>query len=216
VLAATFDESGQAVDQKMEPYRVRVKSEELERLERDGIVYVQRLPVKKPGAYQFRVAVRDLGSNQIGSANEFIEVPDLNKGRLALSGIVLEGAEVAGQKATGARSGPAVREVHGGMQLSYSLFIYNALLDKRSGRTQLETRMRLFHDGRVMYEGQVKQESPTDQVGKEEKRFQVKGEMQLSNKIAPGDYVLQYIVTDRLAQKEPATVAQWIDFRVIP
>jgi hypothetical protein len=181
---------------------------EFEGVERDGIVYVQRLPVKKPGAYQFRVTLRDLGSNQIGSASHFIEVPDLNKGRLALSGIVLEGAGAAGQKTTGARSGPAVREVHGGMQLSYSPFIYNARLDQRSGRPQLETRMRLCHEGRIMYEGKVKQESPSDLEGKEEKRFQVKGEMQLSNKVTPGDYLLQYIVTDCLAKKDHATVAQ--------
>lgn len=42
--------------------------------------------VKKPGAYQLRVALRDVASGRIGSAWQFVEVPDMSQGRLALSG----------------------------------------------------------------------------------------------------------------------------------
>ena len=37
-----------------------------------------------------RVALRDRNSEKVGSANQFIEVPNLKKERLTLSGIILE------------------------------------------------------------------------------------------------------------------------------
>ena len=52
------------------------------------------MPVKKPGGYQLRAVVRDSGSQRLGSAMQFVEVPDVKKGRLTLSSIVM-GAELA-------------------------------------------------------------------------------------------------------------------------
>src|SRR5262249_34066194 len=47
------------------------------------------LVINKPGAYQFRVVIRDPETGRLGSAGQFIQVPDLSKNRLALSGLVL-------------------------------------------------------------------------------------------------------------------------------
>ena len=58
---------------------------------RDGLVQQLQLRVKQAGAYQVRGAVRDQESGHIGSASEFVEVPDLARGHLALSGIALSG-----------------------------------------------------------------------------------------------------------------------------
>ena len=77
------------------------------------------LPIKKPGGYQVRVAVGDAGSQKLGSASQFIEIPDLRPDRLALSGIVLN-PKVLGE------SGPAVRRFKAGDRVSYELEIYNA------------------------------------------------------------------------------------------
>ena len=43
------------------------------------------------GRRQPRIAVRDHATQKIGSANQFIEVPDIKKGRLTLSGISIRG-----------------------------------------------------------------------------------------------------------------------------
>src|SRR5690242_21432976 len=40
--------------------------------------------------FRSRVALRDHGSDKLGSANQFVEVPNLKKGHLVLSGVVLE------------------------------------------------------------------------------------------------------------------------------
>jgi hypothetical protein len=46
-------------------------------------------PVWAPGMYQMRVALRDQSSERVGAANEFIDVPDLTRGRLTLSSVLL-------------------------------------------------------------------------------------------------------------------------------
>jgi len=52
-------------------------------------------PLKKPGAYQLRAAVRDVTTKKLGAANEFIDVQDVKKGKLTLSGVIVRGAEAA-------------------------------------------------------------------------------------------------------------------------
>ncbi|HEX7958244.1 MAG TPA: VWA domain-containing protein, partial [Pyrinomonadaceae bacterium] len=89
VVAITFGENGQVVDEINRTETLRARGDALEALLADGFVYVMKFPVKKPGAYQLRVAVRDAATERLGSAHQFIEVPDLKKGRLALSGLFL-------------------------------------------------------------------------------------------------------------------------------
>ena len=71
-------------------------------IEKLGLLYSVSLPVKRPGVFQMRAAVRDATSGGLGSANQFIEVPDLSKGWLALSSIALR-AQVSKDHPTPAR-----------------------------------------------------------------------------------------------------------------
>ena len=51
-------------------------------------------PFKRSGAYQLRAAVRDAASSRVGSAYQFVELPDVRDGAFALSGVTFatEGA----------------------------------------------------------------------------------------------------------------------------
>jgi VWFA-related protein len=93
LVAITFDANGQPVEQNARTNTLRLRGETMERVLRDGIVYFINFPVKKPGAYQMRVAVRDTATAKVGSASQFIEVPDIKKNRLALSGVIVSGYE---------------------------------------------------------------------------------------------------------------------------
>jgi hypothetical protein len=77
------------VDRTNTTYTLRLRGDTFEKALAYGFEYRMNHIVKKPGAYQLRVAVRDAISEKVGSASQFIEVPDLKKGRLALSGIVI-------------------------------------------------------------------------------------------------------------------------------
>jgi VWFA-related protein len=204
-----------------------------ERIMKDGLVYILNVPVKQPGAYQLRVAVRDSKSEKVGAAGQFIEVPDLGRNRLALSGIVLLGTDPKAAATPGAtpaegaggatqasndqdlQASPALRRLRQGMILSYGYTIYNAQLDRATNRPQMQTQMRLFRDGQQVFTGKV---LPFD-IGQQTdmKRLNAGGRIRVGPDLVPGEYVLQVIVTDLLVKDKsrPATVTQVIDFQIV-
>ena len=234
VAAFTFGDNGSVVDSSIRRYVVRMTEREYEHTLKVGIFYRVNLPIKKPGAYQLRTAVRDTASLKVGSANQFIEIPDLKKSRLALSGIMVRGAQIdaAGRSSANAQqsarmtstaegkvedenpqAGPGVREFTRGMALEYACMVYNARLDKATSRPQLETQLRLLRDGKPVFVGKVNPFDPGQQ--KDLTRIVAGGSLLLGNELQPGDYALQLIVTDKLAKEESRVVGQWIDFEIV-
>ena len=99
------------------------------------------------------------------------------------------------------------------MDLSYAFVIYNATIDRVTTKPQLEAQVRLLRDGQAVYTGKqvpVKLGSVT-----EWRQIVAGGRLQLGKEIEPGEYVLQVIVTDRLAKEKYSSATQWIDFEVV-
>jgi VWFA-related protein len=239
VLAYTFGDNGTVVDQLNRIQTIRVRGEAYQRALENGFVFIFTVPVKKPGAYQLRTALRDASSEHVGSASQFIEVPNISKNRLTLSGIIINGNDPsARQKATakepasgtltpGAQSntaeeeigdadpqaGPAVRKFRRGMILQYDYLIYNAQVDKAAARPQVQTQMRLFRDGKEIFTGRVQPLPAGNQP--DLKRLTASGALQLGTDMTPGEYILQIIVTDSLAKDKYRTATQWIDFEIV-
>ena len=220
IVAVTFGDNGQAVDSSNRTYTIRVKDDAYEKA-REGLVYAVSHPVGKPGAYQMRVVVRDATSEEVGSASQFIEAPDVSKGRLTLSSVIVKEQQQTapatpdhpeGQVATNNLMGSAaVRQFRKGDQIMYGYEILNAEVDG-DHKTQLESQTRLFRDGQQVYEGKP---NPLPMNGQPDpKRLVAGGTMKLGAQIAPGDYVLQVIVTDKLAKDKFRTATQWMDFEV--
>ena len=225
VMAVTFGDNGKPIDQDDRAYRIQVAAAGRERAMREGLIYTVTLPIKKPGAYQLRIAVRDHKSEKVGSANEFIDVPDVKKGRLAISGITLRGSER--RKTDGpqplsslpapndpgeTRTGPAGRHVRPGMVLNYAYFIYNAQLDK-ANQPQLSTQIRLFRDGQMIFTGKLADYRPSA-TATNYRECIAGGSLKLADDLPPGNYILQVIVVDRLAKNGRQVTSQWIDFEV--
>ncbi len=91
IIGVTLGESGQVIDQVTRMEKIRVPKEAMERFQREGMIYGLNVPVSKPGSYLLRIAVRDAGSGRIGSASQFVEVPNVNKEQLTLSSLVIAG-----------------------------------------------------------------------------------------------------------------------------
>ena len=234
VVALTFGENGQVVDAINRTETLRVRGDVLESLLKDGFVYVMKVPLKKPGAYQLRVAVRDAASERVGSANQYVEVPEFKEGLLAMSGLVAAGAptnaSAANASAPGAppvqtvgtgqpspeaevQASPAVRRFRTGMRLDFGYIIYNAKLDPATGKPRLTTQVSLFRDGRRVFAG----EPEAFQVGQQPdlKRLVASGRLRLGADLTPGEYILQAVVTDALAPEKSRTVSQWLDFEIV-
>ena len=241
VLAITFGDNGVPVDQNGRTYTLKLPDELYKRALRDGLVYYVTVPIKKPGAYQLRMSLRDTSSERIGAASQFIEAPDLKKDRLALSGIVIRGDNpaarttspntpagqpsanaqansAAGQSSEGVEQGnaeasPAVRRFSRGMLMVYGFMIFNAHLDKATNAPQLTTQVRLFRDGKPVFTGE---EIPYKLAGQIDlKRLLAGGVIQLGTGLPPGEYVFQVIVNDPLASEKHRIASQWIDFEIV-
>lgn len=100
VAGVTYSDNGRVVDSRDQTGTLTMKEEAYQKAQRDGLVYSFVVPVKKAGAYQLRMAVRDKATARTGSASQFIEVPDLKKDRLVLSGLVVSGLKVNESTAT--------------------------------------------------------------------------------------------------------------------
>ncbi len=214
MVAVAFGEGGQVVDQLSYPQTVQAANEEaIASMFKDGLVYILNFPVKKGGPYQMRVAVRDVSTGRIGAATQFVEVPDLNKNRLFLSGIVLSGASQTGAAAEPeVQSGPAVRRLTTGMLLDYRYNVYNA--QRRSeNNVSVQTQMRLFRDGQPVFSGKVIPLALEQQS--DSRRINAGGRIRLGPELVPGSYILQVVATDTFVPTKPVMATQWIDFEIV-
>jgi VWFA-related protein len=232
ILAFTFGDNGVPVDSVGKTYTFNVKNDEnYRRVQEKGFIYYLNVPVKKPGAYQLRVALRDAQTDKIGAANQFVEVPNLKKNRLTVSGIVLQNLtpaqfeKMAGEQespnspgaqtneqAPDTRTDTALRRFRRGSILWFGFVVYNARSE--AGKPpQLTMQTRVFRDGKLFFEGKA---APANLSGQTDmRRINAQNAVTLPTQMPPGDYVLQIVVTDALAKEKYRTTTQWIDFEVV-
>ena len=226
VAAVTLGEDGRVAHEFTREHTVRVGPETLAMVKQGGLIYTADVPLKSAGAYQLRVVVRDGASKKLGSASQFIELPDLKKGRLALSTLVLAEATPGGvhglppASAAEAALSPvqtsshaAVRRFSAGAALYYSYQIYNAQIARATSRPQLSTQVRLFRDGQQIFESPEKPFDPGKQT--DIKRLKGDGFLRTARETEPGEYVLQIMVKDLAAGDKPHIATQWIDFEIM-
>ena len=222
LIAMTFGDNGVPVDKLSKNYTIEVNEKVYQNLLKKGFVYDLSVPIKKAGAYQFRIALRDTGADTVGSASQFIEVPNLKKKKLVLSNLIVDGFspdEWKKAKLGEALSGEersvfmdtTLRRFTTGSVLQYNYVIYNAKMDKTQ-KPQLETQLRLIRDGKVIFEGTrtpVKTDGQTDF-----QRVQSSGALTLGKNLEAGNYVLQVVVFDNSEGKKPRIATQFIEFEL--
>lgn len=224
VVAVTLDEKSKVVEEFNKTHTIRIPANEVALIQQKGLIYSTDVPLKKSGAYTFRVAIRDASSKQIGSASQLIEVPDLAKNKFFMSGLNLGAVALKDGKPlpltqtkvengftpVSSASNPAIRRFGRGAILVYNYTIYNAALDKSSNQPKLITQVRLYRNGEPVLEGQPQPSQIESQA--DLKRVSDFGYLRLPPDVLTGDYTLQIIIRDS-AKNE--TVAQSIDFEVV-
>lgn len=223
VLAVGFGDNGVPVDQISKNYTITMEKDRYDEFVKRGFVYDFAFPIKKPGGYQLRVALRDTKSNKVGSASQFVEVPNLKKNRLTLSGAALENTTFEMWKQrnagnTGVASGgtdplmdTALRQFKKGTVINFGLAIFNAKTDA-SKRPNLVSQMRLFKDGVPVFQGGILPISLDHQT--DMKAINFLSSLSLGTSMSPGDYVLEIAITDNLAKGKYKAVSQYIQFEV--
>ena len=219
ILAVVFGDNGAVVEQSGKTYTLTFQPDAFAKYLKEGLVYNYAVPVKKAGAYQLRLAIRDVATDKVGSANEFVEVPNLKKGRLVLSGVVLQNLtpddwkkRAAGQAPAGgstAMSDTSARQFKRGTVLDYGLSIYNSKPGTIEGGN-VESLIRVFRDGKMIFEGKPQKVSP---IGP--RSHELLGSLVLGTEMSSGDYVLQIVVTDKLAKEKYNSASQFVQFEIV-
>jgi VWFA-related protein len=212
VLGMVFDQDGIEVAHLSTGFSVALTREGAEDALRDGLAYTLRIPIRQSGAYQVRFAVRDRQSGAIGSAGEYIEVPDAAGGAFALSGIVLRsdadpvtpGFDEADRITVTPMQ--ALRTYPRGARLSYAYEVYNVAGPVRAT-------MSIWRGTEKVLETPAAElVAPSDGT----RSFAAGGGVKLGDALKPGNYLLEIAATtsDSAHGKKGAVAVRRIDFDV--
>jgi len=208
---------------------MEVCGESARRMLVDGFAVELRSPVERPGGYQMRVAVRNIAPGErfsnaprtlvrrenrfaqrpplIGSATQVLDVPDWNKNRLAITGLVIGDADSSPPREGDATvrmlypgADPAVREFRAGTSVPYAFRVVAA-----REKPPLDARLVLVHEGDVVATG----DAMPVQAGES-----VQGAYPLDEALTTGAYLLGVEVTEQTGKKNPNFVQQWIDLEI--
>ena len=202
VLGAAVDDRGVIVTFKQV---LTVTPDPSSQNERQPVIWNQQLSLP-PGLYQVRVAVRERATGLAGSAQQWIEVPDVSAGRFLLGSLFL-GEREPDQKSTPAPRPVmvnAARRFTRGSVLRFQTTVYNA--DR--ARADVEVEARVLGGGRtVVAMPAAKLPSATTA---DPSRLTYWAEINLG-KLPPGRYVLQVTASDRKAK---SIASQQVGFSV--
>jgi len=144
-----------------------------------------------------------------------VSIPNLKNKQLALSGIVLRGVTDVAESDTDevATVSPAFRRFVPNSELQFALVIYNAPIDRASGRPNLVMETKLFrNDKRVQSYSAI----PVDMTNQPDlERIFATRIVQLGANLEPGHYYLLVEITDKTAKDKDFPIAQWIDFEIV-
>lgn len=223
VVAVALDERGKVIEEFNRTYPIRIPKQGFQTILQNGLDYSTDMPVKKSGFYSFRIAVRDNNSKRLGSAGDFVEISDTKKSKFFMSGLfttaVTNESKPLLPKNRPAEAAfapvffnsiPSIRHYYAGSVLSYVYNIYNSKPDEATKQPKLTRQIRLYKDGKLLAD---ETEKPIEvQSQSDISRIQDYGFLRLNEKAEKGEYILQIIIRDKLANR---TTSQWIDFEVV-
>jgi VWFA-related protein len=215
---AAFDAEGAVKGSLEKHYTIRLPAAALDEAAKAGFLYRAMLPMKKPGAYQFRVGVRDAASEKVGSASQFVRVPDVANGRLALSGISLDSRlEAAGGEpgapAREAPGGPALRIFRPGEPIYCGVVVYNPAGGKGTPPPDVQVGVRVLRDGSEVWRGEPYSLKIDGQADSRWVPFVQK--LSFGPRTRLGSYMIQVYATSKASPGKRSIVTQWTDFELV-
>jgi len=208
VAGFVFDELGKQRGGFSETITAALTPDEYRQVSKTGLAYSASSTLP-PGAYQVRLAVRDNKSGAIGTMYRYLEVPDLSKGRLTASSLLL--GAVPQNETTATKPTPITgsRQISRKQDVRYAVIIYNA--KQKDGNPQVKTQLTISQNGQVLFK---EQEEALETNVKNSSQFIKIGQLGLSS-VRPGRYTMTLVITDTLADKKAQTITRSMDFVVV-
>lgn len=136
VVAIVYDDKGEvAANLQAERVAMSLGTDRHRQVIQDGLRYQKSAPLP-PGVYDVRLVVREESTGRLGSAAEWVEVPDVGAGKLSLSSLFLSSGvrpanadPAKGAAAEQMREVQATKRFRRGEALYFQLYVYNAARD---------------------------------------------------------------------------------------
>jgi VWFA-related protein len=211
-IGFVLDATGRTVESFSNTLQLNLQPKTFQAALKQGFVATRTMNVK-PGIYQIRLFVREVGFGLIGTANDFIEIPDLKAAdRLSASSLFLAGQTAQqGKTADAAGATPSQRKFQRNGEFSYSMVIYNARIDEKTKQPQLEMRTRILNGSKVVFAGQPHPVAAGE--GSALPYRVVTGGVIKPLNLPAGDYSVEVIVWDTLRKKD-SIIRRETDFSV--
>ncbi len=213
------------MQQRQRHQEIRLDEDQYRRALREGFLFNLLDLIKEPGTFLIRAVVRDSASARIGSASQYVQVPDTRKGQLAMSGIFLRLAPpnlaapaatlaAEGQAETWTEGGPATRRYRPGQSVLFGYTVVNPKLSGIGGQFSVTQQSHVFRNGKPLFTGEPNRN--LDKSRRDPAYLVGGGAIRLGAALLPGEYLLQIVLTDEKAPKKRSQFVQWIDFEVVP
>ena len=202
VVGLVFDQLGKQRGGFSETINLDLSKENYQRALTEGLTYSATTELPS-GYYQIRAVVRESSSGGLGTFSKYIEIPDLAKGRLAMSSVFLFAVD-------GSNPIPleASRQLKRTQDLRYVAMIYNAKM--KGGKPQVNSQMIISQAGKILLR---EPEQPVEPLASAAAAVIKVGQFGLS-KVPPGRYILTLIISDPTADKKDQPLSRSIDFIV--
>jgi len=228
-VAATSDIDGNVQDSANRELKLALTDADIEWIRAHGLKFSLSLNKEKPGAYYVRVAIKDRVSGKMGSAYEFMEIPDLRKASLALSSIIILNNKddaawissdtssalqsISDKAASLAARSQAFRRYKPGESFECLAVVYNAKT-KEGLPPDLESQVFLYRDGNEIYKSETEpvRYNTLDNL----QRVPIIKGLLLANTLLPGDYVMKLQVRDKRVKDKNNTAEQLLQFEITP
>jgi VWFA-related protein len=200
LLMALFDEKGKAAASFVERISVNIRPERLENAVKNGFNY-RRLMALKPGFYQARVAIREEGSARMGSASKWVEIPDVGKKQLTLSGVFLSAGKEDQNDLQPANSAytpqpsSATRRFKKDGAVDFMVFAYNAKVEKSAADLVIQSQV--FSGSKLVYASPVAKMTIPESIDLQRIPYAARISLEEFNS---GPYELRVVVIDRLTK----------------
>jgi hypothetical protein len=211
IVGGLYDAAGQPVGAAFgKRAALDLGAGEFERVAGSGLHYQEMMPLR-PGRYQVRLLAHERGGDQVGGAAQWVEIPDLAGGALAVSSLFLSSsAPATGENAAAAeealRDAHTLRRFKAGQSLYFQLYVYNAARDeRRTSDVVLQAQIR--SQGALIA---ASRPQPAALQQKDGVPLPETNGMPLEG-LSAGPYELRVVVVDRKAN---ATAARSVDFTV--
>ena len=182
-MVAAYGAGGKVAASQDRTFTVDLDAAELQATLAEGLFYGAVLRLPKPGAYQFRIALRDAGTGKTGAANRFVEVPDFDSPKLTLASIIL--------------AKNVTHQYRAGAPIAFRSDAFGA------AGSVLRFEVHLYRGPEQIYTGPLLNMQAQDVA----KQMSVAGQLRLPDTLPAGDYAMELVVRD-----DSRVATQWTEF----